>query len=60
MTKKPKSIPSPQRIKPLTVRLPDDLRAIIENAAARDRRSISFVVVAVLKEWADIERSGKR
>ena len=55
-----KSIHPPQGIKPLTFRLHDDLRARLEQVAAREQRSLSFIVVDILKAWADIEPSEKR
>jgi uncharacterized protein (DUF1778 family) len=60
MTKKPpssKSIHPPQGTKPLTFRLDDDLRTIIEKAAAREQRSLSFTIVDILKAWADAGHS---
>ena len=36
---------------PLGVRLPDDIRAALEKLAKEDDRSVSYVVIKILREY---------
>jgi len=48
----------PKRLHPVNVRLDDDMREELRMVAAEENRSMSNLIVTILREWLDRRRKG--
>jgi hypothetical protein len=48
----------PKRLHPVNVRLDDEMREELRAVAAEENRSMSNLIVTILREWLDRRRKG--